>query len=310
MLQQTTVATVINYFYTFLDQWPTVGALAAADREDVLRAWAGLGYYARARNLHACALSVVTDHHGLFPDNEQELRLLPGIGDYTAAAITAIAFDRKAVVMDGNIERVVARLFGVSEPLPGAKRELKRLTGSITTAHRPGDFAQAMMDLGATICTPRQPKCRSCPLASGCAAKRLGIAETLPVKIKKADKPTRRGIAFWLTRPDGAVLLRQRPDKGLLGGMQEVPSSPWNPAPMPDLSDVLIASPLPAQLRPLTGLVRHTFTHFHLELAVAAGRVPDQAVASTCRWVSIERLGDEALPTVMRKVAQHALRNA
>jgi len=309
MLQQTTVATVGAYFHKFLDLWHTIDALAAADREDVLRAWAGLGYYARARNLHACAQSIVADYQGRFPDSEQELRLLPGIGDYTAAAITAIAFDRKAVVMDGNIERVVARLFAEKEPLPKAKPALKRLTETITTEHRPGDFAQAMMDLGATICTPRNPKCLSCPLSNGCIAAHQGIAETLPNKTQKTAKPTRRGIAFWLSRPDGAVLLRQRPDKGLLGGMLEVPSSPWQPVPMPKLVDVQEAAPLATTMAQLPGMVKHTFTHFHLELAVARGQVPDQPVTNPCRWVPIERLGDEALPTVMRKIAQHAMRH-
>ncbi|MEM7444464.1 MAG: A/G-specific adenine glycosylase [Pseudomonadota bacterium] len=309
MLQQTTVATVGSYFRAFLDRWPTVDALAAADREDVLRAWAGLGYYARARNLHACAQSVVADHGSRFPDSEPELRRLPGIGEYTAAAIAAIAFDRSAVVIDGNIERVVARLFAVTEALPSAKPNLKRLTASISPQQRPGDFAQAMMDLGATVCTPRQPKCLICPLQEDCKAGRLDIAETLPKKQKKAAKPTRRGVAFWLTRPDGAVLLRQRPDKGLLGGMLEIPSSAWMPQRMPALADVAEESPLEAPLQQLPGVVRHTFTHFHLELTVAAGRIVDIEVDEPCRFISIERLGDEALPTVMRKVAEHALRH-
>lgn len=309
MLQQTTVATVGSYYRAFIDRWPTVEALAAADREDILRAWAGLGYYARARNLHSCAQSIVTDHHGRFPDSEQELRRLPGIGDYTAAAIAAIAFDHRAVVMDGNVERVVARLFAHEQPLPKAKSALKQLAGSITPERRPGDFAQAMMDLGATVCTPRQPKCPACPLADDCRALRLGIADRLPAKVNKPARPSRSGIAFWLTRPDGAVLLRRRPDSGLLGGMQEVPSSAWQARPLPDLVDVLDQAPLAAQWRVLPGLVRHTFTHFNLELAVAAGRVTDQTVDSTCQWVAIERLGDEALPTVMRKIVQQALRH-
>lgn len=309
MLQQTTVATVGSYFRAFVERWPTIAALAAADREDVLRAWAGLGYYARARNLHACAQKIVADHGGRFPETEQELRRLPGIGDYTAAAIAAIAFDRRAVVMDGNIERVVARLFAEDQPLPKAKPVLKRLTGSITPNRRPGDFAQAMMDLGATVCTPRQPKCLACPLTGLCRGRQLGIAESLPVKTKKAPKPTRRGVAFWLTRADGAVLLRERPDKGLLGGMQEVPSSAWQTGAMPEPADVVDEMPVAADMTPLPGVVRHTFTHFHLELVVAAGRVGEQKIGADCRWVPIERLGDEALPTVMHKVAQHALRH-
>lgn len=310
MLQQTTVATVAGYFRRFLDRWPTVADLAVADRDDVLREWAGLGYYARARNLHACAVTVVDRHKGRFPETDETLRTLPGIGDYTAAAIAAIAFDEPVAVMDGNIERVTARLFAVTDPLPGAKPMLKRLVGGFTPSRRPGDFAQAMMDIGATICTPRRPKCSLCPLSDRCVGRARGIAEDLPAKAPKAEKPTRRAVAFWITDPDGAVLIRQRPDKGLLGGMMEIPSSDWHPQAMPAVDQVRGQAPVAVRLRPLTGLVRHTFTHFHLELTVAVGRASGQAPVAAGRWVAIDRLGDEALPTVMRKIVRHALAQA
>ena len=211
MLQQTTVAAVKSYFEKFLTRWPTVADLANADTADVMAAWAGLGYYARARNLHACAKVVATDHGGCFPDTEQALRALPGIGPYTAAAIAAIAFDRKAVVVDGNVERVMARVFGVIEPPPKSKPRLVELAARLTPARRPGDYAQAVMDLGATICTPRSPACSLCPWMAPCVARAKGIAETLPRKIAKAPTPTRHGVAFWMVRGDGAVLLRRRP---------------------------------------------------------------------------------------------------
>ena len=307
MLQQTTVATVAGYFRRFLDRWPTVADLAAADRDDVLREWAGLGYYARARNLHACAVTVVDRHGGRFPETAEILRTLPGIGDYTAAAIAAIAFGEPVGVMDGNIERVTARLFAVTDPLPGAKPMLKRLVGSFTPSRRPGDFAQAMMDIGATICTPRRPRCILCPLSDGCVGRARGIAEDLPAKAPKAEKPTRRAVAFWITDPAGRVLIRQRPDKGLLGGMMEIPSSDWRPQAMPAVDRVCSQAPVAARFRALTGLVRHTFTHFHLELTVAVGRASAPTPVADGRWIAVDRLGDEALPTLMRKVVRHAL---
>ena len=307
MLQQTTVATVAGYFRRFLDRWPTVADLAAADRDDVLREWAGLGYYARARNLHACAVTVVDRHGGRFPETAEILRTLPGIGDYTAAAIAAIAFGEPVGVMDGNIERVTARLFAVTDPLPGAKPTLNRLVGSFTPSRRPGDFAQAMMDIGATICTPRRPRCILCPLSDGCVGRARGIAEDLPAKAPKAEKPTRRAVAFWITDPAGRVLIRQRPDKGLLGGMMEIPSSDWRPQAMPAVDRVCSQAPVAARFRALTGLVRHTFTHFHLELTVAVGRASAPTPVADGRWIAVDRLGDEALPTLMRKVVRHAL---
>ncbi|MEE8271684.1 MAG: A/G-specific adenine glycosylase [Alphaproteobacteria bacterium] len=306
MLQQTTVAAVGGYFRDFVARWPGVRDLAAATLDDVLHGWAGLGYYARARNLHRCARAVVERYGGHFPEDEGELRQLPGIGAYTAAAIAAIAFDRPAVVVDGNVERVVARLRGVTDPLPPAKPALRALAAGLSPAERPGDHAQAMMDLGATVCTPRRPRCTVCPWSAACVARRAGIAESLPARLAKAERPTRRGVAFWTLGPAGQVLLRRRPDRGLLGGMIEVPSSPWREAAAPDLAAVLADAPAPARWRLLPGLVRHTFTHFHLELAVAAGLVarPD-GIAGL--WVAPDAIGDHALPTVMKKVVRHAL---
>ena len=227
MLQQTTVKAVLPRYADFLRRWPDVGALAAAELGEVLAAWAGLGYYARARNLHACAREVVARHGGRFPATEAELRTLPGIGDYTAAAIASIAFGARATPIDGNIERVVARAFAVTTQLPAAKAEIRALALGLTPAERAGDFAQAMMDLGATLCSPRRPACGLCPLVSGCAGHAQGLAGVLPYREERSERPSRRGHAFVALRDDGAVLLRERPLKGLLGGMLETPSSPW-----------------------------------------------------------------------------------
>jgi len=306
MLQQTTVATVGPYFTAFLGRWPDVESLAAAPLDDVLHAWQGLGYYARARNLHKCASAVAREHGGRFPDNEDGLRALPGIGAYTAAAIAAIAFDRPSVVVDGNVERVVARLHAVETPLPAAKAELRRLAAMLTPDERPGDFAQAMMDLGATVCTPRGPRCVLCPLMAGCAARARGIAEELPRRAAKAQKPTRRGVAFFAVDTAGAVLLRRRAESGLLGGMIEVPSTEWRAEPW-SRDEALDAAPVAGDWRALEGVVRHTFTHFHLELSVLAARVARTGDASG-HWCAIDRLGEQALPTVMKKVIAHALK--
>ncbi|HSK39476.1 MAG TPA: A/G-specific adenine glycosylase [Arenibaculum sp.] len=307
MLQQTTVAAVGPYFRSFLDRWPTIGALADADLDDVLHAWAGLGYYARARNLHRCARVVATDLGGRFPDTEEGLRQLPGIGDYTAAAIAAIAFDRPAAVLDGNIERVMARVFAVEEPLPGVKPKLRALAGTLTPRRRPGDYAQALMDLGSAVCTPKRPRCILCPWADACAARRAGIAEDLPLRKAKAAKSTRRGVAFWLVNPAGEVLLRRRAEEGLLGGMMEIPSTRWNAGPVPALADILAEAPAAGEWRMLPGIVRHTFTHFHLELEVAVGRVADGGDPEGI-WGAVDRLSDFALPTVMRKIVRHVLK--
>ena len=308
MLQQTTVATVGDYFRRFVERWPTVEALADAPLDDVLSAWAGLGYYARARNLHACAQVVAGEHGGRFPQDEAGLLALPGIGPYTAAAIQAIAFDRPASAVDGNVERVIARLFAIETPLPDAKPEIQSRAAKLVPEQRAGDYAQAMMDLGATVCTPRSPRCIICPLMAGCRARKLGIAEELPRRKPKAVKPTRRGLAFVLARKDGAILLRKRPAKGLLGGMDEVPSTPWREG---KLSADLSEAPVPARWQVLDGLVRHTFTHFHLELTVAratatTGRLAELAPGTS--WCTVDRMTERALPTVMRKVIAHAVK--
>lgn len=306
MLQQTTVATVGPYFESFLARWPSVGDLATAELDEVLHAWQGLGYYARARNLHRCARHVAGDLDGVFPDNEADLRQLPGIGIYTAAAIAAIAFGRRAVVVDGNVERVMARVFAVREPLPGAKAKLYELADRLTPESRAGDHAQAVMDLGATICTPRGPKCLLCPWKRDCAGR--DGAESLPRRAPKPQRPTRRGVAFWITRPDGSVLLRRRPEKGLLGGMIEVPSTDWVAEAMPVPAKARKDSPLPAlNWRELPGVVTHTFTHFHLELHVITGRVGRNA-GPKALWRHPDEFGGQALPTVMKKVARHALK--
>jgi len=309
MLQQTTVATVGDYFRRFVERWPTVEALAQAPLDAVLSAWAGLGYYARARNLHACARAVAQNHDGRFPEDEKSLLALPGIGAYTAAAVSAIAFGRPASAVDGNVERVIARLYAIETPLPDAKAETRLKAARLVPAERAGDYAQAMMDLGATVCTPRRPRCVICPVMAACRARKLGLAEDLPRRAPKAPKPTRRGLAFVLARKDGAILLRKRPAKGLLAGMDEVPSSPWREGKLHP-EKALADAPVPARWQILDGLVRHTFTHFHLELAVAraaatTGRLAELAPGTS--WCTVDRMTERALPTVMRKVIAHAV---
>ncbi len=301
MLQQTTVATVGPYFAKFLARWPRIEDLARADMDDVLTEWAGLGYYARARNLHKCARVVLNDHDGVFPDTEEGLRALPGIGPYTAAAIAAIAFDRKAAPVDGNIERAMARLFAVTLPMPEAKPVLRDHAARMTPERRAGDYAQAVMDLGATVCTPRSPACALCPWSHACLARAQGIAEELPRRPPKRARPTRRAVAYWMVRRDGAVLLRRRPEEGLLGGMMEVPSTPWE-----EREDFHDSPPVDARWRELPGLVEHGFTHLQLQLQVKAARV-DARKARFGVWVQVEELGDYALPTLTRKVVRHAM---
>ena len=311
MLQQTTVKAVLPRYDLFLRRWPDVTALARAELGEVLAAWAGLGYYARARNLHACARAVA-ETGGRFPDSEAGLRKLPGIGGYTAAAIAAIAFGKRATPVDGNIERVVARLFAVATPLPSAKTEIRALAETLTPDERAGDFAQAMMDLGATICTQRRPACGLCPVRPGCQGYAEGIAEALPYREEKGARPVRRGATFVAIRPDGAVLLRERPLRGLLGGMLETPSSPWEET-EPNGNSVRGYAPLAAAWREVPGLVEHTFTHFHLELSVYRAEVgPDAALKRAaqperCRWLKPRQLAGAALPSLMRKVLLHAL---
>jgi A/G-specific adenine glycosylase len=303
MLQQTTVVTVAPYFDRFVARWPSVSSLARASLDEVLHQWQGLGYYARARNMHACAKAVVERHGGVFPDDAAGLRALPGIGDYTAAAIAAIAFGRREAAVDGNVERVVARVFAVRESMPAAKPRLRALARDLVPDRRAGDFAQAMMDLGATICTPRKPRCVLCPWRDSCAARAGGFAADLPARAEKPERPLRRGIVFWLTRGDGAVLLRRRPESGLLGGMIEAPSTPWREAAWDD-SEVLAHAPVVADWTPLPGIVRHGFTHFPLELTIWAGTTdaPPGGI-----WARPEQFKDHAFPTLTKKIARHAL---
>jgi A/G-specific adenine glycosylase len=304
MLQQTTVAAVGPYFRKFLDRFPDVNALAQAPSDDVMRLWAGLGYYARARNLHACAKAVAA-RGGIFPETAAGLLELPGIGPYTAAAIAAIAFDEQATVIDGNVERVITRLYAVEEELPRAKPAIRALTEPLTPAHRPGDFAQAMMDLGATICTPKNPACSLCPWNDACEARALGLQESFPRKAAKGERPARFGAAFFAVRADGAVLLRRRPEKGLLGGMTEIPGSDW--IAKFDRKSALLQAPLKADWRKITGSVSHVFSHFSLELQVFAAEVSLKTRAPENAWWSQE-VDSEALPSVMRKVVALARR--
>jgi A/G-specific adenine glycosylase len=315
MLQQTGVKTVGPYFEKFVARWPDVEALGRATLDDVLRMWAGLGYYSRARNLHACAVVVRRDHGGVFPDTEEGLRALPGIGPYTAAAISAIAFGRRTMPVDGNIERVVSRLFAVEEQLPQAKPLIQELATTLlgpTRAgdekSRAGDSAQALMDLGSSICTPTKPACALCPLSDDCAALARGDQETFPRKAPKKTGALRRGAAFVVTRGD-QLLVRTRAEEGLLGGMTEVPTSDWLAA--QDDKVALKQAPMLtgiARWHRKAGVVTHVFTHFPLELVVYTASVPSRTRAPTgMRWVPIATLQDEALPNLMRKVIAHGL---
>jgi A/G-specific adenine glycosylase len=313
MLQQTRVETVARYYQRFLVRFPTVTDLAAAKLNSVLRLWAGLGYYARARNLHACAREVVARHGGHFPATEEELRTLPGIGAYTAAAIAAIAFGRRTAPVDGNIERVIARLFAVDVPLPDGKAALRGLAEGLVPEERPGDFAQAMMDLGATICTPGRPSCGACPWQGNCSALLDGDPGRFPRRTPKREGALRRGAAYVVRRADGAVLVRRRPRRGLLGGMIEVPTTEWTadfaPARAQREAAEIVALKDSVTWRVLPGVVRHVFTHFPLELSVLSADV----AARTCapkgmRFVAAAALDGEALPTLMRKVIAHAAR--
>ncbi len=309
MLQQTTVAAVIPYFEAFLARWPTVEDLASAALEDVLAAWAGLGYYARARNLHACARAVSLDHGGRFPSDLQALRALPGVGDYTAAAIRAIAFGLPAVVVDGNIERIMSRLARIEEPLPKGKTAIKAEAARRAPQQRCGDYAQALMDLGAMVCLPKAPRCSACPLAFECQALRDGgpeLAAAYPRKQAKQAKPRRQGAALWLLDAEGRVFVRRRPETGLLASMLEIPSTNWQ--------TTTIAHPdwLGLSWQPLPGAVRHTFTHFHLTLALYSARLPKRGGEALlleldkerdARWVKPSLLPELGLPTLMRKIA-------
>ena len=304
MLQQTTVVTVKPYFHKFLERFPDVASLAAAPVEAVMQQWAGLGYYSRARNLHACAKAVCADHGGRFPASEAGLRQLPGIGPYTAAAIAAIAFGEPVAVIDGNVERVVTRLHAIETPLPAAKAEIRAATARLVPSGRPGDFAQALMDLGATICTPRRPACALCPLRRNCRAStpESGLEpEAFPRKAAKPERPHRCGAVFFVRRSDGAVLVRTRPPRGLLGGMTEFPGTDWGDA--MDRDAALRQAPVPASYRMLPVQVRHVFTHFALSLDVFVANVAqDVPPPEPCRFVGAAELAAEAFPSLMRKV--------
>jgi A/G-specific adenine glycosylase len=309
MLQQTTVKTVEPYYKRFLARFPSIFHLAEARLDDVLKLWAGLGYYARARNLHACARVLVERYGGRLPISEAALRELPGVGAYTAAAIAAIAFNARATPVDGNIERVVARLYSIEEELPAAKPVIRRLAQSLTPTRRSGDFAQAMMDLGATICTPKKPACALCPWTRCCVGRLRGEAEAFPRRAAKTTGKPRHGAAFVVVRADKKVLVRTRSTKGLLGGMTEVPSSVWTHD-FDEKSALDHAPRLPSlqsNWRRIGGSVRHTFTHFPLELTVYYLVVPTRTRATAgTRWIAVAELEAEALPAVMRKVLAHA----
>jgi A/G-specific adenine glycosylase len=306
MLQQTTVAAVKPFYQRFLERFPTVQALADAPVDSVMQAWAGLGYYSRARNLHACAKAVTERHGGAFPGTEAELLTLPGIGAYTAAAVAAIAFNEPAAAVDGNVERVMSRLFRIEDPLPKAKPLIKAVTQELVPPDRPGDFAQAVMDLGATICTPKRPACALCPWMTPCEARAAGLQEAYPKKLKKVEGQLRRGAAFVVLRKDDTVLLRTREPKGLLGGMAEPPTSAWEPDYEP--ARAMLDAPLEARWKRLPGVVRHVFTHFPLELTVFLATVSrDTPAPEGMRWTPRALLGEEALPGSMKKVLVHAL---
>jgi A/G-specific adenine glycosylase len=300
MLQQTTVPHATPYFLKFTARWPAVGDLAAEADGEVMAAWAGLGYYARARNLLACARAVASEHGGVFPDSEAGLRALPGLGPYTAAAVAAIAFDEATNVVDGNVERVMARLFAVDEPLPEAKPSLKRLAAGLVRGDRSGDWAQALMDLGATVCRPKQPLCDRCPVAAHCAGLAGGAPETFPRRTAKVERPHRHGVAYVLTRGEEVALVR-RPPKGLLGGMLALPTSDWRTAPWSE-AEALAAAPAPAAWRGV-GEVEHGFTHFTLTLRLLRA----EGEAGGVIWTP--RRGLDALPSVFLKAARAGLAN-
>ena len=307
MLQQTTVAAVIPYFLNFTARWPDVKALAAADADDVMRAWAGLGYYARARNMLKCARHVAGERQGAFPRDEADLRELPGIGPYTAAAIAAIAFNGPAAPVDGNVIRVLSRLYAIADIMPANKAKVGDAAARLLPKARSGDFAEALMDLGATVCKPKSPDCAACPWEADCQANLAGEAAAYPKKAPKKDKPTRRGWAVWMERADGAVLLERRPDKGLLGGMMGFPTTPWVVVGQEaEINAAQAARMMGAGLdwHIVDGLVRHTFTHFHLELKILKTHlttVPQEGI-----WCPRADLDFQALPTVMKKIARLA----
>jgi len=295
MLQQTTVAAVKAYFERFTARWPNVRALAEANDADVMGEWAGLGYYARARNLLKCARMVTDEMDEIFPSHYEDLIRLPGVGPYTASAVAAIAFDNPAPVVDGNVERVMSRLFNIHTPLPLSKNELTQRADTLTPQLRPGDYAQAVMDLGATICTPKSPACGLCPWTDNCVGRQSGTAKELPKKMPKKKKPTRYGFVYFVQREDEALLLERRPDKGLLGGMLGWPGSDWSDDPTKN-------PPVQAEWQSIKSQVRHTFTHFHLHLSIMTASVSHRCVPQRGEFVSKSKFKPSELPTVMRKV--------
>jgi len=299
MLQQTTVPHATPYWHKFLDKFPTVADLANADRDRVLTLWAGLGYYARARNLHKCAQVVRDDHDGQFPQTEAELLKLPGIGPYTAATMAAICFDEPTNIVDGNVERVVSRIFKIEAPLPKARPEYRHLAGTLASPKRAGDYGQALMDLGSQICTPRSPKCGDCPWQTHCAACEDGVQTEYPRKLKKKKLSVRYGAVFVLQCSDN-ILLRQRPDKGLLGGMMGFPGTEWGEKP----ANPLTSAPSKRNWEKCEGEVRHVFTHFELRLDVYLAETTDKNVEGV--WVPLKNISNYALPTVMKKVLRLA----
>ncbi len=304
MLQQTTVQTVIPYFHQFLERWPTVDSIAQADLNDILHAWQGLGYYARARNLHKCAIVVVDMYGGNFPKTESQLLELPGIGSYTAAAIAAIAFNITTVPVDGNIERVISRLYSLKKPVRQTKDQVRKLATKILPKDRSGDFAQALMDLGATICRPKSPTCLKCPLSMACLAFKSGMPELYPVKLQKKHKPTRYGVAFWLQNENQDIWMRKRPPEGLLGGMIEVPSTDWREEFWTE-AEIWKLAPLNANWLPHEGFITHTFTHFHLHITVWTGKTSSN-VNTNGFWSAPNQFSELALPTLMKKIILHA----
>lgn len=306
MLQQTTVATVKAYFEAFMVKWPTVSDLASADLDDVLVAWQGLGYYARARNLHKCARTVADTHAGAFPDTVDALLKLPGVGPYTASAVAAIAYNRPTVPVDGNIERVVSRLFNIRTPLPGAKPEIQTCASLFADSERPGDFAQAVMDMGATICVPKNPKCMLCPVQEYCDGRKMGDPSVLPVKAPKKVRPERRAAMFWLENANGAVLLRRRAESGLLGGMMEFPSTDWREGDWPDSEECESAEPISTEWICLPDEAVHVFTHFKFRIQVFVGKT-DRIENTDGIWVQPQDFPNYALPTVMKKVVRHVV---
>ena len=307
MLQQTQVATAIPYFEKFLIRWPSISELADAKLDDVLIEWAGLGYYARARNLHRCAKIITNSFHGIFPNQEKTLLKLPGVGAYTAAAIMAIAFDTKATPMDGNFERVTARLNAIENPLPAVKPLLKKYATMATPDYRPGDYAQAVMDLGATICTPKKPQCNKCPVNDLCLSLEKGKTELIPKKTPKRKKPTRFGIAFLCINSNREILLRRRPDKGLYAGMMEVPGTPWIES-LPGQAQILNSEPIKADWQDVPGTIVHMFTHFKLEIKVLRANPKNYKKFNNLIWQPIDSFQKAGLPSLMLKIIRHGLK--